>query len=71
MNYDKLSISCVRAFLYSFWLLENLLFINLDIMARVAKIEDNSKHYNYACFLYACNTSYANSAFKETKKADI
>ena len=44
MNYDKRSISCVRAFLYFFLLLRND-FLNLDIMARVAKIEDiNSKH---------------------------
>ena len=47
------------------------IFINLDIMARVAKIEDFSKHCNYAFILYVCNTSYANSALNDTTKADL
>ena len=51
MNYDKRLISCVRAFLYFVLLLRNG-FLNLDITARVAKIEDiNSKH-NRDTFVY-------------------
>ena len=44
MNYDKRLISCVRAFSYFFLLLRND-FLNLNIVTRVAKIEDiNSEH---------------------------
>jgi hypothetical protein len=35
-------------------------------MARVAKIEDNRKHYTYACILYFYNTFNANSTLKDT-----
>ena len=45
--------------------------VKLDIMARVAKIEDNSKHYNYDLILYVCNNSYANSTLNDTTKADL
>ena len=40
-------------------------------MTRVAEIEDNSKHYNYAFILYTCNTCYANSTLNETTKTDL
>ena len=50
MNYDKRSISCVRALLYFFLLLRNV-FLNLDIMARVAKIEDINSEHNRDTFV--------------------
>ena len=51
MNYDKRSISCVRAFLYFFLLLRDV-FLNLEIMAFVAKIEDINAEHNRDTFVY-------------------
>ena len=79
MNYDKRLISCVRAFLYFFLLLRNV-YLNLDIIARVAKIEHNiSQLHTYeddiiemiCLYLVFGNTTYANSTLNDTTNEDL